>query len=400
MIKYIADHKTIRMTKTIQLCCLGLLIFITACQTEKKKEYKTQSNLLESSFQRILKFPVDSTAIPRSVDLETGDYKNVASKDWTSGFYAGSLWQLYRITKDSAYLKKAVEWTAFQEKEKYNGRTHDMGFKIMCSFGNGLDIIPNSAYRDVIIKSAQTLSGRYDSIIQSIRSWDHNSDRWQYPVIIDNMMNLELLFKTTELTGDSSYYQMAVKHANTTLKNHFRPDGSAYHVVDYDSISGKVRERVTHQGYADESVWARGQAWAIYGYTMCYRFTKDIAYLNQAEKTANFMISHPMLPEDGIPYWDLNDPSIPNAPRDVSAATIMVSAMYELYQYTLEKSYLNYADKVMEHLLTEKYLLPQDSSYPFILKHSTGNWPKNDEIDVPINYADYYFLEALIRQKK
>lgn len=387
------------MTKTIQLCCLGLLIVFSACQTEKKKAPKAQSNRLEFSFQRILKFPVDSTAIPRSVDLKTGEYKNVASKDWTSGFYAGSLWQLYRLTKDSSYMRKAEQWTAFQEKEKYNGRTHDMGFKIMCSFGNGLKINPNSAYKDVIIKSAQTLSGRYDSIIQSIRSWDHNRDRWQYPVIIDNMMNLELLFKATELTGDSSYYHIAVKHANTTLKNHFRSDGSTYHVVDYDTITAAVRERVTHQGYADESVWARGQAWAIYGYTMCYRFTKDISYLNQAEKTANFMISHPKLPQDGIPYWDLMDPEIPKAPRDVSAATIMASAMYELYQYTQEKLYLNYAEKVMGNLQTENYVLRAGSDYPFILKHSTGNWPKNDEIDVPINYADYYFLEALVRQK-
>lgn len=387
------------MIKTIQLCCLGLLTVFTACQTEKKKAPKAQSDRLESSFQRILNFPVDSTAIPRSVDLKTGEYKNVASKDWTSGFYAGSLWQLYRLTKDSAYMRKAEQWTAFQEKEKYNGRTHDMGFKIMCSFGNGLKINPNSAYKDVIVKGAQTLSGRYDSIIQSIRSWDHNRDRWQYPVIIDNMMNLELLFKATELTGDSSYYHIAVNHANTTLKNHFRSDGSTYHVVDYDTITGEVREKVTHQGYADESVWARGQAWAIYGYTMCYRFTKDTSYLNQAEKTSNFMISNPKLPQDGIPYWDLMDPEIPKAPRDVSAATIMASAMYELYRYTQDDIYLNYAEKVMGNLQTENYVLPAGSDYPFILKHSTGNWPKNDEIDVPINYADYYFLEALVRQK-
>jgi uncharacterized protein YyaL (SSP411 family) len=213
------------------------------------------------------------------------------------------------------------------------------------------------------------------------------------------MMNLELLFEATRITQDSTYYNVAVNHANTTLKNHFRKDHSTYHVVDYNP-DGSVKVKKTHQGYNDSSAWARGQAWAVYGYTMAYRYTKNKTYLTQAEQTAKFYLNHQNLPQDGIPFWDFNDPDIPRAPKDVSASTIMASAFYELYETTGNKTYLDYANKVLETLKQPEYLLDKSVNAPFILNRSTGNYNKNSEIDCPIVYADYYFLEALTRKEK
>jgi uncharacterized protein YyaL (SSP411 family) len=274
-----------------------------------------------------------------------------------------------------------------------------MGFKIYCSFGEGLKVEDNPFYKDVIVQSAKTLSTRFNSKVGLIRSWDFNSDIWEFPVIIDNMLNLELLFEATKISGDSTYHKIAETHASTTLKNHFRPDNSIYHVVVYDTITGAVKMKVTHQGFNDDSSWARGQGWGIYGYTMAYRYTKNPAFLKQAEATAKFYMEHKNLPEDGVPYWDFNDPAIPNAPRDASAAALVTSGLYELYGFTKNKVYLDFANKVLANLNSSKYLLNDTVNGPFILNHSTGNWPKNDEIDEPISYADYYFLEALLRQK-
>lgn len=355
--------------------------------------------LLASRFQKLLDYKVDALSFPRSMSLNPEEIHKVPSKDWTSGFFPGNLWQLYRLTGDEKYKEKAAEWTTHMADQQWNGRTHDMGFKIFCSFGEGLKVEPNEEYTIVIVQSAKTLITRYNEKVGSIRSWDFNSDIWEFPVIVDNMLNLELLFETTKITGDSIYHKIAVQHANTTLKNHFRPDNSIYHVVVYDTIAGNVKEKITHQGFNNESSWARGQGWGIYGYTMSYRYTKDPAYLQQAEATAKFYMEHENLPEDGVPYWDFNDPAIPNAPRDASAAAVVTSALFELYTFTKNEAYLNFANKTLNSLNSDKYILDQDIDGPFILNHSTGNWPKNDEIDEPIVYADYYFLEAMLRQK-
>jgi rhamnogalacturonyl hydrolase YesR len=285
------------------------------------------------------------------------------------------------------------------ESQKFNDGTHDMGFKIFSSFGEGLKVAKDSSYKDVIVQSAKTLATRFNENVGSLRSWDFNADEWEFPVIVDNMMNLELLFEATKITDDSTFYDIAVKHANTTLKNHIRENNSIYHVVVYDTVSGAVKDKVTHQGFNDESSWARGQAWGIYGFTMAYRYTQDTTYLNQAEATANYYLSQENLPEDGIPYWDFDDPKIPDAVRDVSAATIIASAFFELDRYTDDPKYLVYANKVLDTLKSKEYLLPADVDAPFILDHSTGNWPKKDEMDGPV-YADYYFLEALLRKQE
>lgn len=335
---------------------------------------------------------------PRTLDTK-GNLVLVAAKDWTSGFFPGTLWFLYEYTGKKEWKNAASAFTSKIENEKWNAGTHDIGFKIYCSFGNGYRLTKDTAYRSVIIQAAKTLSKRFYPKVGCIRSWDHNRDKWAFPVIIDNMMNLELLFAATRLTGDSSFYHIAVSHALTTMKNHFRPDYSSYHVVDYDSISGKVIKKTTHQGYSNESAWARGQAWGLYGYTYCYRETKDPRFLKQAENIAEFILNNPTLPKDMIPYWDFNAPNIPAEPRDVSAAAVMASAFYELSTFSSKRDYRKIADKIIENL-TAHFRSPLGESKGFVLLHSTGAKPFNTEVDVPLNYADYYYMEALLRSKK
>ena len=296
--------------------------------------------------------------------------------DWRSGFFPGSIWYLYELTGDTTLLPLAQKYTEAISEAQYLTWHHDIGFIINCSFGNGLRLSPKSEYKNVMIQAAQSLSTRFRTNPQVIQSWDVKGNSWQSkrgwecPVIIDNMMNLELLFEATRLSGDSIYYQIAVAHADRTLKEHFRPDGSCYHVVDYSIKNGNVRHRQTAQGYADESAWARGQAWAIYGYTMCYRETQDIKYLNQAVKTFNFMKKHK-------------------------------NTLYELSTYPVEnpQSFKDYADSIMVSLSSPTYTAEIGENGRFVLMHSVGSIPHGSEIDVPLNYADYYYLEALKRKR-
>jgi rhamnogalacturonyl hydrolase YesR len=331
---------------------------------------------------------------PRALDKDT--IKMVPSGDWTSGFWPGILWFMFESTGKQEWRTKAEELTALMEREPKNRGSHDVGFKVYNSYGNGYRLTSNEEYKKQVIQGAATLVTRFNPTVGCIRSWDFG--KWQYPVIIDNMMNLELLFAATRLSGDSSYYKVAVSHANNTLKNHFRADFSTYHVIDYDTITGKVIGGSTLQGYSDNSAWARGQAWALYGFTMCYRETKDIAYLQRAENIASFLMNHPRLPADKIPYWDFDAPG-DNEPRDASAAAIMASALYELQGYSLNKKiYRSFADKIMQSLV-KHYRAEPGTHKGFLLLHSTGHKPVNGEVDTPIIYADYYFLEALLRKR-
>jgi len=382
---------------------MGFTLLFIACKPNNGKEKNVSlsegqiNNLLQIRYNKLLDYELDSMAFARSYNPKTGILNKVPSSNWTSGFFAGNFWQIYMLTGNEAFKERAKAWTAFVEQEKYNDKTHDMGFKVFCSFGNGLKVEDNTAYKDIILYSAATLSTRFDENIGSIRSWDWNEDVWQFPVIIDNMMNLELLFEATKISGDSTFHNIAVKHANTTLKNHFRTDGSTWHVLDYDTISGQVRARVTHQGIGDESAWARGQGWAINGFTTVYRYTKDEKYLDRAVATANYFINHKNMPEDGIPFWDFDHPDIPNTSRDVSAAAIVASALLELYNYTKNESFLNYSKKVVKSLKSKEYILSEDIEVPFILDHSFGDWSQKLEMDEPIVYGDYYFLQTLLR---
>ncbi len=319
---------------------------------------------------------------------------------WCSGFYPGSLLYIYEQTKDTALYNEAVRMLSLLAKEQYNTSTHDLGFMMYCSFGNAFRLDTNEAYKQILINSARSLVTRFNPTVGCIKSWDSKPS--DFLVIIDNMMNLELLFWATKETGDSSFYKIAVTHANTTMKNHFRPDYSSYHVVNYDPQTGKVQQRKTAQGAADSSAWARGQAWGLYGYTVMYRATKDEKYLKQADHIAHFLLNNQNLPADKIPYWDYDAPGIPNTLRDASAAAVMASALIELSRYTdkaYAKKYMAVAETILRNLSSPQYKAAAGTNGGFILKHSVGSLPAHSEVDVPLTYADYYFLEAMKRYK-
>lgn len=339
--------------------------------------------------------------LPRTLDT-TGKLVTAKSSWWTSGFFPGSLWYLYENSKDDKLKSYAEMMTSRIEKEKNNKGTHDLGFMLYCSFGNGLRITNNESYNDILLTGAKSLITRFRSNNGCIQSWNSRKG-WQCPVIIDNMMNLELLMWAFKKSGDSTYYKICVSHSDTTIKNHFRPDFSSYHVVSYDTISGRVEKKQTSQGAADESAWARGQAWGLYGYTVMYRDTKLERYLNQAIHIADFMIDHPNMPADKIPYWDFNAPGIPDAKRDASAGAVMASALIELSGYVQPetgKKYLAIAETQIRSLSSPAYLAKIGTNGNFILLHSVGSIPGKNEVDVPLTYADYYFIEALLRYKK
>ena len=317
---------------------------------------------------------------------------------------------MYQYSHDPFWRQQAVSNTWPIEQVKNHGGSHDLGFMVYNTFGKAWELTGEQSYRDVVVKAAKTLITRYDDRVGCIRSWSWGTpDRWKFAVIIDNMMNLELLFEASRITGDKRYYNIAVSHANTTMRNHFREDYSSYHVVDYNPEDGSVIKRITHQGLFDESVWSRGQGWGLYGFTMCYRYTHDKAYLEQAQKIAAFWMSQPDMPDDLVPYWDMRDPAIKTGvgpaqdggcPRDASAAAIIASALYELATYVdadTAAAYRSYADRVL-HSLETSYQPEPRTAQGFLLLHATGNYPAGDEIDVPINYADYYYLEALHRR--
>jgi hypothetical protein len=346
----------------------------------------------------------DSGKLMNPKSFINGKIKYIRPQEWTSGFFPGSLWYLYELSGAPIWKERAIRFTEALDTIQYLTNHHDVGFMIGSSYGNGLRLSGNEAYKAVIVQAARSLSTRFRPGAGIIQSW--NTDRgwqsergWECPVIIDNMMNLELLFDATEYSGDSTFYRIAVTHADNTIKNQFRPDYGTWHVIDYDPTNGSVRNKHTAQGYAHESCWARGQAWAIYGFTVCYRETGNPKYLEQAEKAFAFVANHPNLPADGVPYWDYNAPKIPEELRDVSAAAIMASALYELSTYAKHDYYKGWADKIVASLSTPAYRAnPGENGY-FMLMHSVGSIPHNSEIDVPLNYADYYFLEAMKRKK-
>jgi len=328
--------------------------------------------------------------------LETSD-----SKWWCSGFYPGTLFYLYEFSHDTSLLHEATRRLRLLENEQFNKGTHDLGFMMYCSFGNARHALNTKDYDEILLNSAKSLSTRFNPTIGCIKSWDNN--KWQYPVIIDNMMNLELLLWATHVSGDSSFYKIAVTHANTTMKNHFRPDYSSFHVVNYDTATGAVLARVTAQGFSDSSAWARGQAWGLYGYTMMYRGTHDPRYLEQAEHIAHFILTNPNLPADKVPVWDYNAPEGQRALRDASAGAVMASALIELSRYVSSekgREYLDVAEQIIVTLSSSNYHAIVGSNGGFILKHSVGHLPGKSEVDVPLTYADYYFVEAMLRYKQ
>lgn len=337
---------------------------------------------------------------PRSFDAADQKLITSGSDWWCSGFYPGTLIYLHEETGDKELHEEALRMLGLLEKEQYNTTTHDLGFMMYCSFGNENRINPSDEYKDILLQSAKSLATRYSDTVGCIKSWDSGAE--DFLVIIDNMMNLELLFWASRESGDSTFYDIAIRHANTTMENHFRADNSSYHVINYDPTNGKIKEKRTAQGAADESAWARGQAWGLYGYTVMYRETKDKKYLDQAVKIADFMLNHPNLPEDKVPYWDFNAPDIPGTLRDASAGAITASALLELLSYVAQEKqekYLNTAESMLKTLLSDEYFATDKANGGFILKHGVGHIPENSEVDVPLTYGDYYLVEAMLRYK-
>ena len=381
-----------------------LLVFVVFAQNSKKAMAELVDQNLEFAVKqyKVLMQTVPATLMPRSYNAEKKELVTSDTKWWCSGFYPGTLWMLYGATKDEVIKEEALKRLAILEKEKTYTGNHDLGFMMYCSFGTAYAVTKSPEYKNVIFTAANSLATRYRPSIQAIQSWD-SSKNFKCPVIIDNMMNLELLEWVAKNGGDKKLHEIAVNHSNTTLKNHFRQDNSSYHVIDYDLQSGGVSRKVTHQGYSDESAWARGQAWGFYGYIVMYRFTKEKKYLDQANRIAQFLLNHPNLPVDKIPYWDFNAPGIPNELRDASAGAITASGLLELAQYTNgqnRKLYIESAEKMIQSLASPTYRAPLGSNGGFILMHSVGHKPGASEVDVPLTYADYYFIEALTRYKK
>lgn len=336
---------------------------------------------------------------PRSINPD-GKVRLAPYKDWTTGFFPGSLWYGYELTGDKKLAEKARKFTLALDSVRYLTDTHDVGFMLYCSYGNAFRITGDKSYLPALADGAKNLAARFSPQVGVIRSWDFG--KWKYPVIIDNMMNLEYLYWAGGEFNKPSYAKAASTHALTTMKNHYRADNSSYHVVDYDPATGKVLRKATHQGLTDESAWARGQAWGLYGYTMCYANTKNPEFLAQAERIASFIMNHPSIPKDKIPVWDFDvhnaQDVLETAPRDASAAAIIASALLDLSVQSKDgQKYFSYAEDILKSLSSDVYLAkPGQNSY-FILKHSVGAFLYNSEIDTAIDYADYYYLEALKR---
>jgi rhamnogalacturonyl hydrolase YesR len=389
---------------TVTICLFFSLQGIgqTAEQKERLKNLiKENFSYADSQYHTMMRL-VPKNQLPQSFDQAKNQ---IIAKDitwWCSGFYPGILLYIYEQTKDETILNEALRSLQLIESNQFYTDNHDLGFMIYCSFGNAYRLLGKEEHKKIIFNAAASLYTRYRPSIQSIQSWNKNI-YFNCPVIIDNMMNLEMLNWVSKNGGDAKYANIADIHAQTTMKNHYRNDYSSFHVVDYDMASGKIIKKATHQGAANTSAWARGQAWGLYGFVMMYRDTKNKAYLDFARNIAKFMLYHPNLPEDKIPYWDFDAPLQPLSKRDASAAAITASALLELAQYVSvseKQEYINNAVQMIESLSSEKYKSKIGENGGFMIKHCVGALPQNSEIDVPLIYADYYFLEALKRFKE
>ena len=347
---------------------------------------------------------IDYTMMPRNImsDEQHWNCRKATKEEWCAGFWPGVLWYDYEYTQDKQIREEAEKFTnSLEFRSRIPAFDHDLGFLVFCSYGNGYRLTKNPAYKQVILDTADTLATLFNPTVGTILSWPREVKprNWPHNTIMDNMINLEMLFWAAKNGGNPYRYDVAVAHADKTMKCHFRPDYTSYHVAVYDTITGNLIKGVTHQGYADSTMWARGQAWAIYGYTVVYRETKDPKYLDFAQKVTDVYLER--LPEDKVPYWDFDDPAIPNAPRDASAASVVASALLELSTYLPNgtgKRYKDAAIGMLASLNSDSY--QSGKSKPPFLLHSTGHWPNHSEIDASVIYADYYYIEALLRLKR
>ena len=386
------------------LLCAVLCTSLNAAEPDAGKMRKIIDKALafsEEQSLRLYDYAKDVEGLPLTV--RDGKVIMTPSKEWTSGFYPGVLWYLYEHSGNPELLQAAEAMTDRMAPEQYNEKSHDVGFMINCSYGNGYRITGREEYRQALINAGKSLSARFNPVTGCTRSWSSRNG-WDYIVIIDNMMNLELLAVASSLIGSNTLYDMAKSHADRTMQNHFRPDGSSYHLVDYSEKTGEVLHRVTYQGLADESSWARGQAWGLYGFTMMYRQTGKKEYLDLAVKSGKYIMSHPNMPKDKIPYWDFNAEASSSTPRDASAAAVMASAYIELSTYVkderLSEDFLDLAEQMIISLASPRYTAKAGKNGNFILEHSTAFFAKNRDVDAPLSYADYYYVEAMMRYNR
>lgn len=411
---------TMKIKKAIILLFLAVpgSIFAQESETDFIKE---NFEFASKQYKLMMETPSSlKSVMPRTLD-KNGNLKKTSIYAWTAGFFPGSLWYLSDFQKDKSLQDSAIVYTNKMKPVKSFTDNHDIGFMMYCSYGNAERFNPKPEYKEILVESARSLCKRFDSKTGVIKSWNgfkswHGDKVYNFPVIIDNMMNLELLFYASKVTGDDYFKKIAISHAEKTMKNQVRKDYSCFHIVYYDKETGKPIKGETSQGYSDNSAWSRGQAWGIYGFTMCYRETKDPRFLKTAQKMADFYMNHPNLPSDKIAWWDLNanQPgytpgirsnanNIINNYRDASAAACIASALLELSTYSdseLSKKYFNCAKTILHSLGSKNYRAKLGENGTFILMHSTGSIPHNVEIDVPLTYADYYFIEALYRYDK
>lgn len=397
-------------------CCLALSFIPGKNETTFIEDnFSFAGNQLKKML--VVAAPYD-TLFPKTIDQQ-GQLKLTNKYEWTSGFFPGSLWYAYEATHDSLLKNNAIVWTEKLESLQHFTEHHDLGFMLYCSYGNAYRLTGNEYYKKILVQAAKSLSTRFSAKTGCIKSWNafgswDGKGKYYYPVIIDNMMNLELLFFGSKVTGDPRYKNIAVTHALNVMKNQIRPDYSCYHVVCYDSLTGKVLSKETAQGYANNSTWSRGQAWGIYGFTMTYRETKDKRFLVTAQKMADYYLDNKELPADKVAYWDFyannagylpgvrsHAKETPAKYRDASAAAITASALLELSTYlgNQGEKYKEGGIAILHALSSPAYKAAATGNGDFILKHSVGSIAHGVEIDVPLVYADYYFLEALNRYR-
>ena len=391
-----------RVLLVIAIMATGIGLFAQSnSNAVLKKQIAANLSLAVEQYQ-ILHRNVAADRMPQNFDINTGKMVTSNTKWWCAGFFPGTLWYLYDYSKNTNIQKIAEERLNLMEPEKHFTGNHDLGFMMYCSYGNAYRVTKNDKYKKIIDTAAMSLASRFRPKIQSIQSWD-SSKNFKCAVIVDNMMNLELLTWVSNNGGDPRFGEIARIHANTTIERQFRPDNAAYHVLDYSLATGTLLKKTTWQGYSDSSAWSRGQGWAVYGYTMMYRLTKDEKYKEQANKIAAFILNHPRYPKDGIPYWDFDAPNIPNALRDASAGAIMASAFIELSGYVtgpLKQKYKKASETILTSLSSPEYLATKGTNGGFLLKHSVGALPLKGEVDMALTYADYYFVEAMLRYLK
>ncbi|MEL5892464.1 glycoside hydrolase family 88 protein [Bacteroides sp. GD17] len=380
----------------------GLLVLLCSCTSHPKFEVEPLLRYCEGQIEKSLSSLDDTTQMPRNILPDKGEHKwNCTSiYDWTSGFWPGILWYAYEYSHDVEIKKQAERYSsALYPVLNRRPDNHDLGFMMYCSLGNAYRLTGEQKYKEMLLRAADSLAILFDERVGTIHSWPgmRQQKGWPHNTIIDNMLNLELLFWAARNGGNKELYDIAFSHAKVTAGNQFRDDYSTCHVVVYDTISGKRISQLTHQGYADESLWARGQAWAIYGFTMCYRETGNTAFLEIAQKATDTYLQR--LPIDYVPYWDFDAPGIPEEPKDASAAAVVASGLLELSSYIKDKEkadrYFDAAIRMLETLSSPAYLSGEVNN-AFLL-HSTGHKPHGSEIDASIIYADYYYIEALIR---